>query len=76
MNQARYAPAQQKDQGDHAARETRTLAITRETPVACPACGKRVKRKSRSQVYCSTKCRERAHYAKSVRQGDFNPRRL
>ncbi len=39
------------------------LALHRDTPVICanPTCGRRVKRRSRQQKYCSDRCRQMAH---------------
>ena len=49
----------------------------RDAPVCCPSCGRTVRRKARKQLYCSTRCRKRAHYRKSVAEGKFNdPRYL
>jgi hypothetical protein len=45
----------------------------RDAPVRCPVCDKREQRRARQQTYCSRKCRQRAHYDKSVAQGRFNP---
>jgi len=44
----------------------------RDAPVRCASCGRQVKRRGRRQLYCSTRCRKRAHYAESVRRGDFS----
>jgi hypothetical protein len=44
----------------------------RDAPVRCASCGRQVKRRARRQLYCSTRCRKRAHYAESVRRGDFS----
>jgi hypothetical protein len=41
----------------------------RDAPVRCPVCDKRVQRRARQQTYCSRKCRQRAHYDKSVAEG-------
>lgn len=59
------------------------LALHREAPVICanPTCGRRVKRRSRRQKYCSDRCRQVAHHyaAKSAlgedTRDDRNPRR-
>jgi hypothetical protein len=45
----------------------------RNAPVRCPVCDKRVQRQARQQTYCSRKCRQRAHYDKSVAEGPFDP---
>jgi hypothetical protein len=45
----------------------------RDAPVRCPVCNKRVQRRARQQSYCSRKCRQRAHYDKSVAEGGFHP---
>jgi hypothetical protein len=45
----------------------------RDAPVRCPVCDKRVQRQARQQTYCSRKCRQRAHYDKSVAEGRFDP---
>ena len=34
--------------------------------VRCRACGREFEQRSRNNVYCSTKCRERQHRAKEV----------
>jgi hypothetical protein len=47
-------------------------AARRDAPVCCPICGRAVRRKARQQVYCSTRCRKRANYAKAVAEGKFN----
>src|SRR5262245_30025530 len=47
-------------------------ASRRDAPVTCASCGRQVKRRGRRQLYCSTRCRKRAHYAESVRRGDFS----
>jgi hypothetical protein len=48
-----------------------------DAPVCCPTCGRAVKRRARQQVFCSTRCRKRANYAKAVAEGKFNdPRYL
>src|SRR5262249_43289201 len=44
----------------------------RDAPVRCASCGRQVKRRARRQLYCSTRCRKRAHYAESVHRGDFS----
>jgi hypothetical protein len=49
------------------------LAARRDAVVVCSGCGKRVPRKARRQRFCSRKCRQRAHYAKLVGEGGFNP---
>jgi hypothetical protein len=41
-------------------------APRRDSPVTCPACGKRVSRKGRSQIYCSRRCRQRAYWDRRV----------
>jgi hypothetical protein len=43
-------------------------AATRDSAVLCP-CGRRVKRRSRAQKFCSDKCRQRARREKTVRDG-------
>ena len=45
--------------------------LHRDAPVRCAACGKVRARKSRQQLFCSTRCRKRAHYANAVARGDF-----
>jgi hypothetical protein len=45
----------------------------RNTPVQCPACGREVPRASRQQKFCSTRCRQQAHYEKLVAEGCFDP---
>ena len=55
----------------------RSQAMRRDAPVCCPTCGRAVKRRARQQVFCSTRCRKRANYAKAVAEGKFNdPRDL
>ena len=55
----------------------RSQAMRRDAPVCCPACGRAAKRRARQQVFCSTRCRKRANYAKAVAEGKFNdPRYL
>jgi hypothetical protein len=46
----------------------RRLALRRDAPVVCPGCGRSVRRKARQQVYCSTRCRKRAHRAETAVQ--------
>jgi hypothetical protein len=43
----------------------------RDAPVTCASCGREVRRRGRLQLYCSTRCRKRGHYARSVRRGVF-----
>lgn len=38
-----------------------TLASNKLLPVRCPACDRIVKRRSRQQTFCSTRCRNKAH---------------
>jgi hypothetical protein len=45
----------------------------RDAPVICASCGRQVERRGRLQLYCSTRCRKRGHYAQSVRRGDISP---
>src|SRR5215469_12965098 len=47
-------------------------ARRRDAPVTCASCGRQVARRGRRQIYCSTRCRKRGHYARSVRKGDFS----
>jgi hypothetical protein len=35
--------------------------VHRDEPVACRECGKRIRRKGRTQIYCSRRCRQRAY---------------
>jgi len=59
--------------GDRNSSETPPQRITRrDAPVTCASCGRQVKRRGRRQLYCSTRCRKRAHYAESVRRGVFS----
>src|SRR5262249_15532391 len=52
--------------GDRNSSETPPQRITRrDAPVTCASCGRQVKRRGRRQLYCSTRCRKRAHYAES-----------
>jgi hypothetical protein len=58
---------------------TMTLAATnlagrRDLPVVCAACGRRVERTARGQLYCGTRCRKRANYAKAIAEGRFGAR--
>jgi hypothetical protein len=46
----------------------RRLAARRDVPVVCPCCGRSVRRKARQQVYCSTRCRKRAHRSETAVQ--------
>ena len=48
-------------------------APRRDTPVQCAACGRAVTRASRQQRFCSTRCRQQAHYGKRVAEGRFDP---
>jgi hypothetical protein len=48
-------------------------AAHRNVPVHCPVCDRTVQRKSRNQQFCSTRCRQQAHYEKSVAEGRFDP---
>jgi hypothetical protein len=40
--------------------------------IICPGCDRRVARKSRQQLYCSSKCRKRAAYAKNGRTAIYS----
>jgi hypothetical protein len=42
-----------------------------DVPVCCPVCRRQVRRAARQQIYCSTRCRKRANYAKAVAEGKF-----
>ena len=44
----------------------------RNDMVVCPGCERRVARKSRQQVYCSSKCRKRGAYAKNGRTAIYS----
>lgn len=35
--------------------------VHRDEPVECRECGKRIRRKGRTQIYCSRRCRQRAY---------------
>jgi hypothetical protein len=48
-------------------------AARRDTPVQCAVCGREVTRASRQQKFCSTRCRQQAHYEKLVAEGRFDP---
>ena len=48
-------------------------AARRDAPVQCAVCGREVTRASRQQKYCSRRCRQQAHYEKSVAEGRFDP---
>jgi hypothetical protein len=41
----------------------------RDSPVTCHACGKRVSRRGRSQIYCSRRCRQRAYWDRRALAG-------
>src|SRR3984893_8727218 len=56
-----------------ASRKVQPLARRRDALVICASCGRSVRRKARRQVFCSARCRARAHYAKIVAEGGFNP---
>lgn len=43
------------------------LAHRRDQPVTCPHCGRRAKRKSRHQKFCSNRCRVSAHRAEAIK---------
>jgi hypothetical protein len=43
------------------------LVLHRDEPVACVNCGRRVARRSRRQIYCSPRCKERSR--ERVRKG-------
>jgi hypothetical protein len=47
----------------------------RDAPVLCP-CGRQVARHARQQRFCSTRCRQRAHYVEKVARGDFSARTI
>jgi endogenous inhibitor of DNA gyrase (YacG/DUF329 family) len=52
--------------------QPQTVAFaSRNAPVTCEACGKKVKRKARQQRFCSQPCRQRADYAKKVAEGHY-----
>jgi hypothetical protein len=55
------------------ARNNHHTNTRRDAPVTCKSCGRQVKRRGRRQLYCSTRCRKRGHYARSVQRGDFSP---
>jgi hypothetical protein len=48
-------------------------AARRDTPVKCAVCDRVVTRASRQQKFCSTRCRQQAHYEKLVAEGRFDP---
>jgi hypothetical protein len=51
--------------------------VRRDDPVLCVICERVVRRKARQQIYCSTRCRKKAQYARDVAEGRFNePRYL
>src|SRR5262249_38390433 len=56
----------------NSAETTPQRAKRRDAPVTCASCGRQVDRRGRRQIYCSTRCRKRGHYARSVRKGDFS----
>ena len=41
-------------------------APRRDSPVTCRACGKRVSRRGRAQIYCSRRCRQHAYWDRRV----------
>ena len=47
----------------------KTAVPRRESPVTCRACGKRVPRRGRLQIYCSRRCRQRAYWDRRVLTG-------
>src|SRR5262245_10956717 len=56
----------------NSAETTPQRAKRRDAPVTCANCGRHVDRRGRRQIYCTTRCRKRGHYARSVRKGDFS----
>jgi hypothetical protein len=53
-----------------------TLATSRNAPVVCDGCGRKVQRRSRQQRYCSRRCRQRGNYSQKVARGDFSGRTI
>jgi hypothetical protein len=47
----------------------KTPVPRRDSPVTCSACGKRVARRGRSQIYCSRRCRQREYWDRRVLAG-------
>jgi hypothetical protein len=47
-------------------------ASRKDEPVRCASCGREVRRRTRQQRFCSTRCRKRDHYAQNVRKGVFS----
>jgi ribosomal protein L37AE/L43A len=47
----------------------------RDAPVCCPICGRRTKRRSRQQVYCSRKCMRKGNYARKAADAFKKPAR-
>ena len=54
---------------DHGLAACATSSPRRDSPVTCRACGKRVSRRGRSQIYCSRRCRQRAYWDRRVLAG-------
>src|SRR5262245_27394366 len=44
-------------------------AVSRTAPVKCPVCERSVKRRSRQQRYCSTRCMRQANYVRNAGSG-------
>jgi hypothetical protein len=40
--------------------------------LVCAACGKRVERKARQQMYCCRRCMRRGNYTEKIARGDFS----
>jgi len=72
-NKVSAAPAQAADDNLSELSTSTRVVRRRDQAVVCASCGKRVARKSRGQIYCSTRCRKRGHYGEIVRRGGFNP---
>jgi hypothetical protein len=47
---------------NHRRCDSSSATPSRDAPVTCIVCGKRVRRKGRTQKYCSRRCRQRAHW--------------
>lgn len=50
--------------GGHDHRGCHSSSATRDAPVICLGCRKRVRRKGRTQKYCSRRCRQRAYWGR------------
>src|SRR6516164_5438283 len=51
------------------------LSANRNSPVACPECGRTVPRRAHQQRFCSTRCRNRAKNRNRSRKAFLGPAR-